>query len=303
MKRSIFLLVSLSLVFTAQAHFFAYQEWYNPKTGQILEEFYDNHATGNKAINNKEQQRALIDRAKKSGNTLVIVEDMCSLLAEQTELIDFKRSSVEYKNATKEWLKTIQFIRNFTIGSNHKRSPLLYLYTHCFSHTIPAFNIECRNSGVQEACVKEIASYQDGPLLNEFYRLACKMYKELIQMKDPNPYFALLAPAMIVDARALHTIASCTDKHLILAAGGAHCRSINSYLLLLGWQPLHLVVPSTLNPEEKKLLCAECLQTKLLNIMDENYSSEDVYSFIDNYWASFNTGLVISTPFLLLPSL
>ncbi len=64
-KSYLIMLLGAFAAVPAQAAFFAYQEWYNPKTGQIIEEYYDLHA-GNETIIAK-QQHDLVADAKKFG--------------------------------------------------------------------------------------------------------------------------------------------------------------------------------------------------------------------------------------------
>lgn len=227
--KKILLSLTLLLGFIAPAygHFYAYQEWHNPYTGQTLEEYYDVHLSTNKAIDPVAQQDDLIARAEQYHNPLVLVEDSGSF------------NSPSLLN-----LKKINFDK--LLADYPPQNPLIWLYAKCVDKNIAAYNIECRPNGtggpLPEQYLHELHNYRDNQILSKFYASLptyAGLYTDLEQESAGSNFNY---QAFVVDARILHTIANNHHQHILLAAGGWHIMSINNILLQLGWQPGILVL-------------------------------------------------------------
>lgn len=239
--KKLILLLSLFVAPFAQAHTFAYQEWYNPATGQILEEYYDVHRTDNTQISPTEHRHNLIERAK-NNNALVITEDKPSL---HFGGIDYTDTSDKNKQAVKAYMK------EFPLDCS-----LAWSYAECFVNDIAAFNAECRELNAKkplnEKYEQEIASYNDGAILNNFYKNIKQLSQELAGVNQRGS--ELNYKCFIVDARALHAVYNTNHKKIMLTMGATHIIRINRLLLQLGWEPRTAVVPTAYDAQQTETL-------------------------------------------------
>src|SRR5437667_368600 len=74
MKKKLLLLSLLIFTPVLNAYFFAYQKWVNPKTGQVLEEYYDVHEDNPEHSDSKQQEDFVTD-AKKYDDDGPILEE------------------------------------------------------------------------------------------------------------------------------------------------------------------------------------------------------------------------------------
>jgi hypothetical protein len=275
MKKYLLLSLLGLLAPALHAHFFAYQEWYNPATGQVLEEYYDLHYPDASIEKNQEQQRTFIQKAAQQGNNVfVITEDMWS--HHNGDVLRFDDTSVENKNRIQELL-------------NNDLAPrvLLWLYANCFVRNIPVFNIECRddnhNDPIPEKYAHEVAAFNDNPTLNHFYA-SLKKYAEELDTLDNKSYGINFNHRMLVaDARALHAINASRQKNIMLAAGASHICSVNNVLLQLGWQPRVLLLPKNIKAADLEKI-ANWLHKK--NVIEHSHILLDTFN---NYDITFDS--------------
>ena len=236
MKRFIILMALLCAPFV-KAHYFAYQEWYNPKTGQTLEECYDVHRTDNTQINPTAHRHALIKRAK-SNNALVITEDKPSL---HFGGINYNDTSDNNKNNIKACIQEYPL-----------HCSLAWSCAECFINNIPVVNAECRELNAAQplkACYEqEVAAYNDGPILNNFYASLKQLSQDLAGVNQRDSSFNY--KCFVVDARALHALHTTHNKNIMLVMGATHIIRINRLLIQLGWQPRSVIVPASFDAQQ-----------------------------------------------------
>ena len=242
------LILFLSIFFApfAQAHFFAQQTLFNPKTGQTLDVYYDTHESKDMGIDFMAQQQDFIQRAKKNTDTLVLSEDKCSF-EEQLNLNDTSESNKQF---IERLLKEVVYT-----------TPLIGLSAHAFLNGSAAATIECRPGTVHDIetlpvdgdMAYEIAHYNDTHILNNFYRSIPSIVQKISQQFGTDVTL-FMHNFLMVDAKALHSIANTSHKHIMLAAGSAHIVSICNMLHQLGWIPGNMQLPQSMSNEHKQAL-------------------------------------------------
>lgn len=241
-KFIIFISVILSPVLNA--HFFAYQEWQNPATGQILECYYDTHESKDPTINSINQRTAFIVRAQHNDSTLVLTEDMCS----SQEQLNFNDTSTDNKEYIAQLLNEISYT-----------TPLMGLSAHAFVNGIDASTIECRPGSIAGSTalpinndvLHKIMDHKNPEFLHTFYTAIPEHAKQVSRLYNAD-LTAFIHNLLLVDANALHAITNSPHKRIMLAAGSAHIVSICNVLHQLGWIQGELYLPYTMSREHKK---------------------------------------------------
>ena len=246
MNYYVLLLLSLLGTTTAHAHFFAYQAWYNPTSGQTLEAYYDTHTSKKPCIDPYAQQQAFITRAASYEDVLVLSEDACSF----QEQLSFNDSSQHNKDRI-----------THVVDNALCTTPLIGLCAHAFLNGIDTCTIECRQGSLHDietlpinsTLLHEINQYNDGPLLNNFYASIADYAQHIATACHADMTF-FMHNFLCVDAKTVHTITNTSHRHIMLAAGSAHCISIGHLLYQLGWIPGELHLPNSMSTEEHRLV-------------------------------------------------
>ncbi|HZW60979.1 MAG TPA: hypothetical protein VFF04_02025 [Candidatus Babeliales bacterium] len=280
-------LLLLSLIIFApalNAYFFAYQKWVNPKTGQVLEEYYDYHET-NPENSDAQQRQDFIEDAKRYGkDLLVILEDPYDIIRAHINLAEH--------------------------GIVLRPSPLEGLWKLCDQSNLDVLNVDCRNFSdlnpnaaehhILHNILKQVVSYDDGPVLDEYYdeiHEASKadwadlqtFYKDNTPLSDEKRsewdllwknYVAQLGFAL-TDAQALHAVYKTHKKRIKLAAGGKHLRNINYYLYQLGWRPELPVINGKLKQQIKSDDRTKLFINSIFGFLSSVYEADSQLKVLD----------------------
>jgi hypothetical protein len=166
MAASILLGAALSTV--VKADFYAYKEWVNPKTGQVIEEYFDLHVSKDEKTTAKQKADFIADAKRYGKDCLCLIEDMSSRFPNLYQLSKLMEKTDWYKEKKKKLEATHQRIKQAM-----QSTPIRGLYTSCIRRGVPAINIECRNEQeifTNQDIEKELMFYNDSPSLNEYYK-------------------------------------------------------------------------------------------------------------------------------------
>lgn len=244
------LFVSFFFIAPVKAHFFAFAELYNPKTGQIVEAYFDIHESKNPSIN-LVQRKALLKRSSRYKKQIIG-------FAEDSESVQF---NLNFKDRSRQNAQHIQE----KIAPVICNSPLAALCGHFFLQGIPTCNFECRNFNLEsssdlidQTIVTKIAEYDDGKVLNNFYASINDFSQELAEWRPTTSFYQ----NFMVDARGLHIIYANPTKHIFLCAGACHIVTMMKVLFDDGWIIEQFIMPSTLSGQQKQKLKAMLDQTQ-----------------------------------------
>ncbi len=205
-----------------KADFFVYQEWTNPRTGQVLKEYYDVHRSYDFEVMLQQQEDFMAQAQSYGDKGLCLIEDMPS------RALNKDISEHSFNAFFREYIYDSNHYWHLPIEAAPEYTSLMYLYTRCKIKDIPAINVECRSfegHDADEFKENELAFYDDGPVLNEYYKL-------LSSPDDPG------TERLCVDAKVLHILHTNPDKKFFnFAAGSLHITGVNIMLKKLGWIP------------------------------------------------------------------
>ena len=134
------------------------------------------------------------------------------------ETIALHKESIKNNVEIKTWISLItkQFEEKF--GSAGVLAGLSKL---CTTGT----NIEFRDGGDYTAIEKEVAAYDDGVLLKNYYK---RLEQGLAGKDRANDY--------LFNARLVHRVAHCSTQHQIVVVGGSHGKALSQALSLIGYR-------------------------------------------------------------------